>query len=81
MMVGMELTEMHREWGRRVRRLRREKELKAVDFAREAGIARNYLHRIEGGFQVPSDAVRIRIATALGVDANEIFSYDLKDAS
>ena len=80
-MFHMELTEMQAEWGRRVRRLRREKELSATELAREAGINRNYLHRIEGGYQTPSDAVRIRIAEALGVETSQIFNYDIKAAS
>jgi transcriptional regulator with XRE-family HTH domain len=75
----MELQEMHREWGQRVRRTRREQDQTATDFARKVGISRTHLHRIEGGFQVPSDGVRIRIAQALGIEANELFSY--KDAS
>ena len=81
MMIGMELTEMHAEWGRRIRRLRREKELTATAVAQTAGISRNYLHRLENGEQSPSDEVRLRIASALDVEPGELFSYDLKDAS
>lgn len=71
---------MHAEWGRRVRRLRRDKELTATAVAREVGISRTHLHRIEGG-SAASDEVRIRIAQALGVEPGDLFSYDLKDAS
>ena len=70
---------MHAEWGKRVRRARRDKELTATAFAQEVGISRTHLHRIEGGFQAPSDGLRIRIANALGVEPNELF--DLKAAS
>jgi transcriptional regulator with XRE-family HTH domain len=75
-----QLTEMHAEWGRRVRRLRRDKELTATSVAREVGISSTHLHRIEGGAP-SSDEVRLRIARALGVDPGEIFNYDLTDAS
>lgn len=71
---------MYAEWGRRIRRTRREKELTATAVAREVGISSTHLHRIEGG-AASSDDVRIRIAMALGVEVGEIFTYDLKDAS
>lgn len=77
----MELTEMHAEWGRRIRRLRRDKELTVTAVAQAAGITRAYLHRIENGEQSPSDDVRLRIASALDVEPGELFNYDLKDAS
>ena len=71
---------MQAEWGRRVRRLRRDRELTATEVALSVGIHRNHLHRIEGGAAC-SDEVRVRIEKALGVSPGEIFSYDLKDAS
>lgn len=77
----MKPTEIHAQWGKRVRQARRQKDITAVAFAAEVGISRTQVHRIESGQQAPSDALRIRIAKALGADPNEIFSYDLKDAS
>lgn len=71
---------MYAEWGRRVRRIRRDKEMTATAVAREVGISSTHLHRIEGG-AASSDEVRIRIATALGVEPGDLFSYDLSDAS
>jgi transcriptional regulator with XRE-family HTH domain len=76
----METTEMQAEWGRRVRRLRRDQDLTATEVARRVGIHRNHLHRVERGAAC-SDEVRVRIEKALGVNPGEIFSYDLKDAS
>jgi len=78
--IVMELTEIYAEWGRRVRRLRRDKELTATAVAREVGISSTHLHRIEGG-AAASDEVRIRIAKTLGVEPGDLFSYDLLDAS
>jgi transcriptional regulator with XRE-family HTH domain len=74
----METASINATWGARVRRIRREKELTATAVAKEAGIARETLHRIERG-QGVSDDVKIRLAKAIGVDPNELF--DLKDAS
>lgn len=77
----MELTEVHAAWGQRIRRLRRDRDLSATDMAAKVGITRQYLHAIERGQYAPSDAIRQRIAEAVGVELSEIFSYDLKDAS
>lgn len=74
----METANINVTWGARVRRIRREKELTATQVAREAGIARETLHRIERG-QGISDEVKIRLAKAIGEDPNELFN--LKDAS
>lgn len=76
----MESSEVHAAWGRRIRRIRRERELTVTRVAQEVGITRRYLHAIEGG-HVPSEQVRIRIAEVIGADPSEIFSYDLRDAS
>lgn len=71
---------MQAEWGRRIRKLRRDKELTATEVARRVGIHRNHLHRIEGG-AATTDEVRIRIADALGVKPEEIFTFKLRSAS
>jgi DNA-binding XRE family transcriptional regulator len=77
----MEATEMHAAWGKRIRRLRRERELTATAVASEVGITRQYFHAIERGMYAPSDDVRVKIAKAIGVEPEEIFNYDLSDAS
>jgi transcriptional regulator with XRE-family HTH domain len=77
----MEISEIHEEWGRRIRRARRAKDETAVSFAASVGISRTHLHRLEAGQQAPSDAVRVRIAEALAMKPEELFSYDLRDAS
>lgn len=76
----MQTSEVQIEWGRRIRRLRREKELTATYVAHKVGIHRNHLHRIEGGAAC-SDEVRIKIAAALGVKPEEIFTFKLRSAS
>lgn len=79
--MAMEQTEVHAEWGKRIRRIRREKELTVTAVAKEADITRQYLNAIERGVYAPSDQVRLRLAKAIGADPNELFSYDLEDAS
>lgn len=79
MLFHMEPTKIHAEWGKRVRRVRQDKDMTATDLAIKAGITRTQVWRIEKGHQAPSDRVRISIAEALQVDPDEIFS--LKDVS
>jgi transcriptional regulator with XRE-family HTH domain len=77
----MDQMEVQAEWGRRIRRIRRESELTAVSVAKDAGITPRYLHALERGTYAPSIGVQQRIAKALSVEAGEIFSHDLADAS
>lgn len=77
----MEITEVHKAWGEKIRRLRRDQDLTVTAMASTTGITRQYLNAIERGRYAPSEVVRVRIAEALGVELGEIFSYDLKDAS
>lgn len=72
---------MQAAWGRRIRRLRLLSDLTATEIAKDAGITRRYLYALEQGQYSPSVGVQIRVATALGVQPNEIFSYDLEEAS
>lgn len=69
------------QWGKRIRRIRREKELTVTAVAKDADITRQYLNAIERGQYAPSVKVRLRIAEAISADPNELFSYDLADAS
>lgn len=77
----MEQSEIQAAWGRRIRRIRRESELTMTSVAEAAGITRRYLDALERGMYSPSVGVQLRVAEALGVEPNAIFSYDLKDAS
>jgi putative transcriptional regulator len=77
----MEITEVQKAWGEKIRRLRRDKDLTVTAMAATTGITRQYLNAIERGRYAPSEVVRARIAEALGVQLSEIFNYDLKDAS
>lgn len=77
----MEQTEMQAAWGRRIRRLRLLSDLTAIEIAEAAGITRRYLYALEQGQYSPSVGVQIRVAEALGVEPNQIFNYDLADAS
>ncbi len=71
----MAASDLQTSSGRRLRKVRRDKELTATYVAAQAGVSRNYLHRVEGGMHEPSDDVRIRLAEVLGVQVGDIWSY------
>lgn len=56
--------------GRRIKELRREKELKQVELASKAGISNTYLSDIESDRTMPSLKTLIKISNALGVNTN-----------
>lgn len=66
------------EWGQRLRERREELGLSLNEVARRAGTAEPYYRRIERG-EIggggPSDALRMRIAAALGVRVEDIWVY------
>jgi transcriptional regulator with XRE-family HTH domain len=54
-------------FGKRLRRLRQERGLTAVDFAKRARISRPHLYRLEGNHQEPTLSMLRKLAHALGV--------------
>lgn len=64
------------QWGRNIKRLRRERELNQEELARLVRVHPTNFSRFETGKQRPTDEVRIRIAQALGVRVEDIFVYD-----
>lgn len=62
-------------WGEGVRLLRGIRGLSQVQLAEKASVAQHTISRIENGSRGASDAVRVRIAAALGVDPHELFPY------
>lgn len=71
-------TDLATAWGRRIRRIRREKELTVTEVAEQVGITREYLHHIEAGRYQLADDKRLKLAAALGVNPDDIFSYDME---
>lgn len=64
-------------WGAGVRILRGIRDnMTQVELAKRAGVSQVHISRIENGSREVSDAVRIRIAKALGVDPHELFPYE-----
>ncbi len=59
--------------GLNVQRLRRGRKLSQEELAYRADVHQTYLSGVEGGKRNPSIGVLGRIATALGVDVEELF--------
>ena len=55
---------------------RAKRNLTQADLARIAGITRRSIHAIEGGTTAPSVVLALRIAQALGVTVEEIFTLE-----
>jgi transcriptional regulator with XRE-family HTH domain len=62
-------------WGEGVRMLRNIRNLSQVQLAEMAGVTQPSISRIESGSRQVSDAARVRIARALGVDPHVLFPY------
>lgn len=73
MLVGM--TAHTERWGAEIRRLRSERGWTILELARRVDSQPAHVSRIERGINAPSDDLRIRIATALGVRVEQIFTY------
>jgi len=70
------MTTIHQKFGRRIRRLRIEKQLSQEKLAFEANLHRTYLGSIERGERNPSLKNIEAIANALGVKLSELFKFD-----
>lgn len=74
-------TELQTAWGRRLREVRTQSGMSGSELAQKVGVTRQHIQRIETGVTTASDTVRVRIAAALGVAVDDIFSYSLRSAS
>lgn len=74
----LKTSSFHRDFGKSVQTLRKEKGLTQEDLAEEVGVDRSYMGFIERGEKNPTlDKVQ-KIADALDVDASELFYFDKK---
>ena len=58
----------------RLKLLRKQKAWSLEALAERTGLTKSYLSKVERGLSTPSIAVAIRVARALGVDVEELFS-------
>lgn len=60
--------------GKRIRKIREERDITQADLAKSAKVGANYIPRVERGELVPSLEVAHRIAQALGITLDELCS-------
>ncbi len=66
---------LRKQFGQRIRELRKESGYSQEAFADHCGFARSYMSRIERGGANPSlDAIGV-LATALGVEVSNLFEF------
>ena len=69
----MDERDTHREFGRRFRRLRKERNLSQEKLSELAGLDRTYISQVENGANVTLATIH-KLAGALGVDPAALFS-------
>ncbi len=61
-----------RQMGRRLKKLREDRDMSRAELAEEAGITREYVRRLEAGEQDPTLGVLQKIAKSLGVKLEDL---------
>ena len=70
--------ELQRKFGKRVRYLRRDRDMTQEQLAELADLSVNFISQIERGYSSPSLETIIKFAKALEVDVGELFKFDGK---
>ena len=70
--------EWQRKFGKRVRYLRRDRDMTQEQLAELADLSVNFISQIERGYSSPSLETIIKFANALEVDVGELFKFDVK---
>ena len=61
-----------KQMGRRLQKLREERDLSRQEVAERADISREYVRKLEAGLQDPTVGILQRLAKALGVPVTEL---------
>lgn len=72
---------LKKTWGARIRDVRLQRGMTIAQLAYEVGINPGNLSRIERGIEFVNDERRVKIATVLGIDPNDLWSYPEVKAS
>lgn len=67
--------DLNTTWGSRLKSVRAQRGMSALELSRRAEITSQYVYMLERGQYSPSDEVRLRIAAALDVQVEDIWSY------
>lgn len=72
------MSELKRNFGKRLRYLRRSRDLTQEQLAELVGRSVNFISLVENGVTAPSFETIERLAKALNVDATDLFRFDSK---
>ena len=71
----MAITKRDYRLGRKIQRVRKEKELTQEKLAEKIGVSTTWIGYIETGYRIPNLKMIYRIANALGVKVKDIFPF------
>ncbi len=71
----IKVTKQDYRLGRRIRKVRREKEFTQEGLAEKVGVSTTYIGYVETGYRRPNLKMVYRIARALGVKVKDIFPF------
>ena len=66
-------------WGESLRNRRLAADLTQRQIADAVGVSQSVIAKIENGYRVPRDGLRVRLARVLGVEPHVLFPYELLD--
>ena len=68
-------TDLAVTWGQRLQAVRDQKDVSVRDLATQVGVTTQYIYLLQTGAHTPSDELRMKIAAALEVRVEDIWSY------
>lgn len=69
---------LQQQFGKRLRQLRRQRDITQEKLAQEADISVEFLSNLERGINAPSFETLERLATALEVSVQDLFNFNAK---
>ena len=74
-------TDLAVTWGERLQAVRDAKKVSVRELATRVGVSTQYVYLLQSGVNTPSDDLRVKIAAALDVRVEDIWSYPQDVAS
>jgi transcriptional regulator with XRE-family HTH domain len=69
------MSELKNQFGKRLRKLRRIKDLTQEELAEQVGVSTNFISQVERGVNAPSFDILQKLAEVLGVRVQEFFDF------
>ncbi len=69
------MTDIKNQFGKRLRKLRRNSDITQEELAEKIGMSSNFISQLERGINAPSFEVLAKLAAALQVPVRELFDF------